>query len=401
MPRQDKTRAPSTSKRMFWMLLVVALVFGAIFFVKWYGAKMTNQYFDSMPQPPATVSATAAREQSWSQGLEAVGTLDAVNGAEVTTESGGVIRAIHFTPGQAVKKGTVLVELNTANEQATLASLESAAKLAAVQRDRYRELAQQKLVARADVDERNTTAASAQAQVAAQRALIAQKTVRAPFDGILGIRKVNIGQFINPGDPIVSLQSLDPIFLNFTLPEQNLGNVKEGLRVHATLDALPGRTFEGRVTAIEPNVDPDTRNFAVQATLDNPDKLLRPGSFAHVAFDVGSAQKVIVVPQTAISFNPYGNSVYVIEKAPPPKAGEEPAQAPPGAPQQNGPQLVVQQRFIKTGATRGDLIAVTEGLKPGDRVATSGLLKLRNGAAVTINNKVQPDAEAHPDVKNR
>lgn len=401
MPRQDKTRTPSTRKRMFWMLLVVVLVFGAIFGIKWFGAKKTNEFFDSMPQPPAAVSATSAREESWSQGLEAVGSLDAVNGAEVTTESGGVVRAIHFTPGQAVKKGTVLVELNTANEQATLKSLESAAKLAMVQRDRYRELGEQKLVARADVDERNTAAASAQAQADAQRALIAQKTVRAPFDGILGIRKVNLGQFISPGDPIVSLQSLDPIFLNFTLPEQNLGDVAEGQAVHATVDALPGKTFTGKVTAIEPNVDPDTRNFAVQATLENPDRLLRPGSFAKVDFDVGTARKVIVVPQTAISFNPYGNSVYVIEKAPPPKPGEQPAKAPPGVPQQQGPQLIVQQRFVKTGATRGDLIAVTEGLKPGERVVTSGLLKLRNGASVTINNKVQPEAEAHPQVKNR
>lgn len=402
MPSQNKLHTPPTRKRMFWMLLVIGLVFGVIFGIKWYGAKMTNQFFDSMPQPPAAVTAVTVRERSWTQGLEAVGSLVAVNGTDVTTEAGGVVRAIHFAPGQPVKKGAVLVELNSANEAATLKALGSAAQLAVVQRDRWRELGTQKLVSRAEVDQRNSEAATALAQAEAQRALIAQKTVRAPFDGVLGIRKINLGQFLNPGDPIVSLQSLDPIFLNFTLPEQQVGEVEEGQSVHTTLDALPGKTFSGEVTAIEPDVDASTRNFAVQATLDNPDNLLRPGSFAHVDFDVGKAQKVIVVPQTAISFNPYGNSVYVISEAPKPKAGEESAQAAPGgAPQQQGPQLIVQQRFVKTGATRGDLVAVTRGLKPGERIATSGLLKLRNGASVVINNKVEPESAAKPEVENR
>lgn len=315
-----------------------------------------------------------------------------------------MVKAIEFEAGQPVKAGAVLVRLNTANELATLQALEAAAKLAVAQRDRWRELGRDKLVSQAEVEQRAADAASTVAQAEAQRALIAQKTIRAPFDGILGIRRVNLGQFVNPGDPIVSLQTLDPIYLDFTLPEQRMGSVLEGTKVTATVDALPGQTFEGEITAIEPGADASTRNFRVQATFGNGGNNLRPGTFARVGFGVGDERDVVVVPQTAVSFNPYGNAVYVIQEAPADKAADEAAKQAAedaGQPAPSGPRLVVKQRFVKTGATRGDLVAVTEGLKPGERVVTSGLLRLRNDAQVTINDKVQPTAEAAPEPENR
>lgn len=396
MVQKEKPKKPaSLRKRMFWMLLLALLVFGGVFAAKAIMGKGMNEFFDSMPQPAAAISTALAKQEQWTRAQEAVGTFIAVNGTDVTTESGGVVKQLSFEAGQPVKQGTVLVRLNSANELAVLKSLEATARLAMVQRDRWRELGKDKLVSQAEVEQRATDAASTLADADAQRALIAQKTIRAPFDGVLGLRKVNLGQYVNPGDPIVSLQSLDPIYLDFSLPEQEMGKVVEGSRVRATVDALPGRVFEGKVTAIEPQVDVDTRNFKVQATLANPDSRLRPGTFAHVGFDTGGARDVIVVPQTAISFNPYGNAVYVVSRVRRAE-GEKDMQGKP----LTGDKLIVTQRFVKTGATRGDLIAVTEGLKPGEQVATSGLLKLRNDAEVTINNKVLPSADARPEAVN-
>jgi len=397
MVQKHKQKKPASfNKRLFWMLLLALVVFGGVFGFKAFMGAQTNAFFDSMPQPASAITDFAARQEEWADAEESVGTFVAINGTEVTTEAGGIVRELSIDPGQPVKAGTVLVQLNTSNELAVLRSLEAAAKLAVVQRDRWRELGKDKLVSQAEVEERSTTAATTLAQVEAQRALIAQKTIRAPFSGVLGLRKVNLGQFVNPGDPIVTLQSMDPIFLDFSLPEQQVGQVAEGTQIRATVDALPGQVFEGTVTAIEPLVDASTRNFKVQATLPNPDNNLRPGTFAHVGFDSGGVRKVVVIPQTAVSFNPYGNAVFVISKAKRAE-GEKDMQGKP----LTGDKLIVKQRFIKTGATRGDLIAVTEGLKPGERIATSGLLKLRNDAEVTINNKVQPAANASPTPENR
>jgi len=396
MSKPVSKRPPSTRKRMILMLVAALVIFGGVFGIKAMIGAQTNKFFDNMPQPAVAVSSANARMQAWSDDAEAVGTFVAVNGADVTTESGGVVRSIEFDAGQPVRAGAVLVRLNSANEEATLRSLEASAKLAKVQADRWRKLGADKLVSLDDVQSRVTGAATAQAQVDAQRALIEQKTIRAPFSGVLGIRKVNLGQFVSPGDPIVSLQQLDPIYLDFSLPEQRMGDLVEGTMVRATVDAMPGTVFDGRVTAVEPLVDPDTRNFKAQATVQNPDGKLRPGSFAHVGFALGGEKQVVVIPQTAVSFNPYGNAVFVISKVKR-KEGETDMQGKP----LTGDKLIVTQRFIKTGATRGDLVAVTEGLKPGEQVVTSGLLKLRNDAEVTINNKVQPNADAQPETANR
>ena len=396
MSKPTTKRPPSTRKRMILMLVAALVIFGGVFGIKAMIGAQTNKFFDNMPQPAVAVSSANARMQAWSDDAEAVGTFVAVNGADVTTESGGVVRSIEFDAGQPVRAGAVLVRLNSANEEATLRSLEASAKLAKVQADRWRKLGADKLVSLDDVQSKVTAAATAQAQVDAQRALIDQKTIRAPFSGVLGIRKVNLGQFVSPGDAIVSLQQLDPIYLDFSLPEQRIGQLVEGSMVRATVDAMPGAVFDGKVTAIEPLVDPNTRNFKAQATVQNPDGKLRPGSFAHVGFALGGERQVVVIPQTAVSFNPYGNAVFVISKVKR-KDGETDMQGKP----LTGDKLIVTQRFVKTGATRGDLVAVTDGLKPGEQVVTSGLLKLRNDAEVTINNSVQPAADLHPQVQNR
>lgn len=371
------------------------LLFGAVFGIKAMMSRGMNAHFDNMSQPAVAVTAYTAKAERWRENGEAVGTFVAVNGTDVTAEAGGVIREILFQPGQRVKAGTVLVRLNTTNEEATLRALEASAKLAVQQRDRWRELGTQKLVSQSEVEERATQAATTLAQVEAQRAVIALKTVRAPFDGVLGIRKINLGQYVTPGDPLVNLQALDPILLDFTLPQQRLAQVAEGTVVRASLDGIPGNAFDGTVVAIEPQVDAQTRNFKVQARFVNEDLALRPGMFAKIAFDLGGDRSVVVIPQTAITFNPYGNAVFVIEEVKRGE-GEMDAQGKPAT----GNKLLVRQRFVKTGATRGDLIAVTEGLKPGERVVTSGLLKLRNDAEVTVNNKVQPGADAAPKPGN-
>ncbi|MEN1926647.1 efflux RND transporter periplasmic adaptor subunit [Luteimonas qiangzhengi] len=391
MANPDAKRPPSTRKRMFWTLLITVLVFGGVFAIWGVMRMMMNNFFDDMPQPPVSVATFDVRAEQWSGSLEAVGTLVAINGTDVTTEAGGVVQRIAFEPGQPVKAGSLLVELTSDAELATLEALDASANLARVQAERWRALGADQLVSQAEVEERTTQAATARAQAESQRALIAQKRIRAPFDGVLGIRRVDLGEYLAPGAPIVSLQSLDPIFLDFSLPEQELANVREGLTVRARLDSIGGREFEGRVTAIEPAVDRDTRNFRVQATFENPDHLLRPGSFAKVEFEVGDEQDVVVIPQTAVAFNPYGNVVYVV------MPGEGDAQADDA----EGDNLIARQRFITTGPTRGDMIVVTRGLAPGETVVDGGLLRLRNDAAVVINNEVQPSADEYPQPANR
>ncbi len=394
-PRADKR--PSTTLRMIIMLVIAAVLFGGLFFAKSMMSAGMNQFFDNMPQPAVAVTSADVSQRQWSQSLDAVGTLVAVNGTDVTTESPGVVSAIRFESGQRVRKGEVLVQLDASAETATLRSLEAGLDLAITQRDRYRELfSTRQAVAKADLDQRESEAARMQADVGAQRALIARKTIKAPFDGVLGIRKINLGQYLNPGDAIVNLQSLDPIYLNFSLPEQDVTKVAVGQSVSASVDAQAGERFTGTITAIESQVDAGTRNFLVQATLSNAEEKLRAGTFARVNSDLGDALSVLTVPQTAVTFNPYGNAVFVISEVPRAE-GEKDMMGNP----LTGNKLIAQQRFISTGLTRGDLIAVTDGLKAGEVVATSGLLKLRNDAEVTINNKVQPTADEAPTPPNR
>lgn len=373
------------NKRMMWMLIGTGVVFGGVFGMKWFGGKMMNQYFDNMPMPPAVVSSATAKSETWAASLSGVGTVVASNGADVTTESGGIIAALHFESGARVKKGDLLVTLSAGTERADLARLQAQADLAKSEFTRLERLYKLDAISKSELDRAQADLSAARAGADAQRAKLAQKQIRAPFSGQLGIRQVNVGQYLSAGTPIVSLQAINPVFVDFTLPEQNQAAVQNGQTVSVVVDSQPGRTFSGVISAIEPMMDSKTRNFKVRARFDNADEALRPGLFARASIGLAKTASVVTIPQTSVSYNPYGNSVYVIQsvkgKAADGKVTDE---------------LVVRRRFIKTGETRGDLVVVTDGLKAGEQVATSGLLKLQNDSKVKINNTVQPSASATP-----
>lgn len=373
------------SKRMWIVLIACVLVFGGIFGFKAFVNKMMNNFFDHMPEPPATITTSVAKQDSWAQTLGAVGTVKAVNGIDLTSRINGIVDSIHFQSGDRVKAGDLLLTLDDKEDRATLASLDAAAKLAQQNLDRYQRLYKQGSVSDAQLDQARSQRDQAVAQAKAQRERVSYKNITAPFAGELGIRQVDLGQYVAPGMALVSLQSLSPIYVNFSLPEQDLPQISQGLAVEATLDSQPGVVFTGEINAVSPGVDAATRNFSIQAKFDNADMKMRPGMFASVNIQLSQAKTVVVVPRTAITFNPYGDSVYVVVKS----KGEDGKES-----------TSVKSRFIKLGEARGDMIVVTDGLKPGEEVATSGLLKLRNNMPVVIDNSVQPPAELNPQPKN-
>lgn len=369
------------NKRMIAILVATVLVFGGTMAVKWVGNRMMNEYLNAMPEMAVTVSSVDVAEREWVTQVSAVGTLAAFQGADLTTEVSGIVDKIHFDSGSEVKAGDVIISLVSATDQAELTSLEAAARLAEIERDRVQALWQRKSVSKSELDKRETELARAQADALARKTRLEQKTLHAPYDGRLGIRKVSIGQFVAAGDPMIALQSLDPIHLNFTLPEQWYPMVEVGQPVNIEVDALADRSFRGEITAIEPTINKDTRNFSVQATVANLEKILRPGMFARLQLDIGEARTVVTIPRFAISFNPYGNSVFILQK------------------DAEG-NLRAKQRFIQTGEMRGDVTVVTEGLAVGEIIAGSGLLKLRNDSLVIINNAVVPEASTDPTPSN-
>lgn len=373
------------NKRMFWMLIITGLVFGGVFGFKWFGNKMMNQYFDSMPMPAATVSSAQARGESWTSSLTGVGTVVASQGTDVTTESAGLVAAVHFESGAQVKRGDLLVTLSAGSEQADLQRLQAQAQLAQSEFGRLERLYKLEAISKSELDRAQADLSATRASADAQRAKLAQKVIRAPFSGRLGIRQVNVGQYLNAGTPIVNLQAMDPVFVDFTLPEQALASVVKGQVVTVTVDSQAGRSFTGKVAAIESSVNSQTRNFKVRASFGNADGALNPGLFARASIGLADTRQVVTVPLTAVSYNPYGNSVYVIQKV----KGKS-------AEGKDEEQLVVRRRFVKTGEARGDLVVISEGLKAGEQVATSGLLKLQNDAHVIINNTVKPSASATP-----
>ena len=370
------------TKRMVIMLVVVGLLFGAIFGFQAFKAKMIKQFMANMKMPPATVTAMKAELHPWQPQLNAVGSLRAVHGVDVTTEIGGLVREVRFKSGDEAKAGQVLVQLNADADIGLLNSLEASAELARLVYTRDKEQFAIQAVSQAVLDGDAADLKSKEAQVAQQKAVVEKKTIRAMFDGRLGINAVNLGQYVNPGDKIVTLQSLDPIYVDFSMPQQYLSRLKMGQTITVTTDAIPGRTFDGKITAINPKVDPDTRNLQIEATIPNPKHDLLPGMYGSVTVQSGEVQQYLTLPQTAVTFNPYGESVYVIEE---------------GAKGTDGkPVLTAKQTFVTVGETRGDQVAIVKGIKPGDMVATSGQLKLKNGSAVVINNAVQPSNEPAP-----
>jgi membrane fusion protein (multidrug efflux system) len=369
-------------KRMAIMLVLVAVVFGGIFGFEAFKAKMIEKAMASFANPPQTVSTTAAALQDWQPRLEAVGSLRAVNGADLSLEVAGIVEEIAFQSGDDVAAGQLLLRLRAEDDVAKLQSLQASAELAQIVYDRDQKQLKIQAVSQATLDADAANLKNAKAQVTEQQAIVDKKFVRAPFAGHLGIRLVDVGQYVSPGTAIVTLQALDPIFVDFFLPQQALEQIKVGQAVAVKVDTYAGETFNGEISAINPKVDVNTRNLQVRATLKNPDHRLMPGMYATVDIDVGQPQRYVTLPQTAITFSAYGDTVYVIEDK-----GKGP----------NGqPQLFARQTFVTTGATRGDQIAVTDGLKEGQTVVTAGQIKLHNGAPVAINNTVQPSNDPHP-----
>ena len=333
--------------------------------------------------PPTTVSSATVKEEDWAPTLSAVGSLSAVQGAIIAAELGGVVSEIKFENGGVAKKGDVIMKLDASQEEALLRSSEAEAELARQDLERTRGLASQKVVSKSELDAAESKFNRLNAVVDQMRSSIRKKTLVAPFDGQLGIRQVNVGQMINAGQQVVPLTSLDSLFADFALPQQYLGQLKPGLEVHVTTDALPGRVFGGKLTAINSMVDSSTRNITLQATLENPDHALRPGMFAKAEVTLPEKHKTLVVPGSAISYAPFGDSVFVIDKQKDGKTGKE--------------SQVIRQQFVRVGEARGDFVAITQGLKAGEVVVGTGVFKLRNGMTVTINNDLAPKPQINPN----
>jgi membrane fusion protein (multidrug efflux system) len=370
------------AKRLIIMLLAVALVFGGIFAFQTFKSKMIGQAMAALSNPPQAVSTITASSQEWSSDVEGVGSLRAVNGANVSGQVAGIVSGIHFDSGADVKKGDLLVELLATDDLAKLNALKATAELARVTYERDKKIENSPAIAKQTVDADFWTLKNDQALVDQQQALVEYKSIKAPFDGRLGIRQVDLGQYIAAGTTIVTLQQLDPIYVDLYVPEQAVATLKIGQAVTARVDAYPGLTFNGKLSAINSLVDTSTRNVQVRATISNPDGKLLPGMFARVAVDVGTPNSYVTLPQTAIAFNSYGNIAYVIKDK--------------GKDKDDRPQLVATQIFVTTGATRGDQVAVLSGVKEGDIVVTAGQGKLRNGTRVLVNNAVQPGNDPNP-----
>jgi membrane fusion protein, multidrug efflux system len=332
-------------------------------------------------QPPETVSTALAHEEKWQGTVTAIGSITAVQGVLVTPEIPGAVREIAFESGAVVPKGALLVRLDTSSEEAQLRAIAAQVELARLNVARARNLHADKTVSQSDLDAAEATLKQYEANADTVRATIEKKTIRAPFAGQLGIRSVNLGQYLDPGKPIVSLQSLTPVYADFALPQQELARLKTSMRVRVSTDAYPGQQFDGTLSAINPDLDPGTRSVGLQATFQNPDERLRPGMFARVELLLSEEDKVLVIPATAVLSAPYGDSVYVVESK---------------TDQEGKPALTARQQFVRLGRARGDFVSVESGLKPGDRVASAGLFKLRNGVTVVENNSLAPKSELAP-----
>lgn len=363
------------------MLGVVVVVIGGLGFVKYRQIEAATQSFAKFQPPPAAATTVVATQENWPATLNAIGTVVAVQGVTVSADLPGVVDRIAFDSGKSVREGDVLVELDTRQERAQLAAAEAQRDLARINFQRLQGLVKDGVIPQADYDKAESEQRATEARVKEIQATIARKTIRAPFSGTLGIRQVNLGQYLSAGNAVVPLQSLHPIYINFGVPQEAARQVRVGSTVHITADDLPGRTVAGRVTAIDSVLDERTRNVQVQATVANADGRLRPGMFVKADLATGAARPKITLPASAISYAPYGDSVFVVTDL-----------KDPGGHTYRG----VRQQFVKVEGSRGDQVAVVSGLQSGDEVVSSGVFKLRNGAAVQVNNKVQPENNPAP-----
>jgi membrane fusion protein (multidrug efflux system) len=373
-------------KPLIIMLVIVAILLALVFAWHLFVGKMIKQGMaKAFSAPPAVATATAT-ESSWQAHTTAVGSLRAVKGADLAPQVGGVVDTISFESGNDVRKGATLLRLRMNDDPAKLAQLQASATLAEQTLKRDQEQFAAQAISQATVDTDVANLKSAKAQVAAQQALIDEKIVRAPFSGRLGIRQIDEGQYLAAGTTVVTLQDLDPIFVDFYVPQQSLATIKKGETVSASVDTYPGMSFKGTITSINSKVDTASRNVQIRASFANPDRKLVPGMYAHVEIDSGTARSLVTVPQTAISYNPYGDVAYIVQKS--------------GTDEQGKPKLVVEQRFVKLGPTRGDQVAVESGIGVGDVVVTAGQIKLHNGSVVVVNNSVTPTNDPAPTPPN-
>ena len=379
----DIPAASRVKSRRKGLGIAIGLLVAIVIFVFGIKALQIGKMMSSPKvMPVTTVTSAPVKEEDWAPMLSAVGSVSAAQGAVVATELGGTISEIRFENGAEAKKGDVLIRLDASQEEALLRSAEAEADLARTDLERSRGLAAQKVVSKAELDAAESKFRRLNAIVDQMRSNIAKKTIVAPFDGQLGIRQMNVGQMINAGQQVVALTSLDRVYVDFALPEQHVSKLTKDLEVRVRADALPGREFKGKLTASNSMVDAVTRNVPLQATLENPDHALRPGMFTKVNVMLPETKKTIVIPGSAVSYAPYGDSVFVIEKQKDPKSGQE--------------SLVLRQQFVRIGETRGDFVSVTQGLKAGDEIVGTGVFKLRNGMVVTINNDLAPKPELNP-----
>ncbi|HLH96679.1 MAG TPA: efflux RND transporter periplasmic adaptor subunit [Xanthobacteraceae bacterium] len=369
-------------KRMVIMLILVGLVLGGIFGFQAFKASMIKKFMSAMGSPPQTVSTGKATYDDWQSTLQAVGSLRAVNGADLSLETAGTIDQIMFNSGDDVAEGAPLLKLRADDDLAKLESLKATADLNRITYERDLKQAKIQAVSQSTLDADEANLKNANAQVAQQQAILDKKTLRAPFAGHLGIRAVDVGQFLAAGTTVVTLQALDPIYVDFFVPQQAVDQVHLNQQIAVKVDAYPKDTFSGEVSAVNPRVDASSRNVQVRATLHNADHRLLPGMYATLDIKVGEPQRYITLPQTAITYSPYGDSVYVVD---------DKGNGPDGK-----PQLVARQTFVTTGATRGDQVAVLNGVKEGETVVVAGQIKLHNGSAVLINNSIMPTADAAP-----
>lgn len=374
-------------KRMVIMLLAVGAILGGVYGFQVLKTKLIAKALSDYAAAPQTVAAVPAQYQDWQPTLRAVGTLRASQGVDIAPEQPGVIETLPFESGQDVAAGALLMTMRLNDANSRLAQLQAMQELAEITYQRDLRQFREKIVSQATVDADLANLKSARAQVEAQKALIETKSLRAPFAGRLGIRQVDLGQYVNPGTPVVTLQSLDPIYVDFYLPQQALARLAVGEVLRARVDALPGQAFPGKVTAINAKVDVGSRNIQIRATLANPGLKLLPGMYATVEIETDKPQKLLTLPQSAIAFNAYGSTVFVLEEA--------------GKDDKGKPKLVAQQTFVTTGPSRGDQIAVLTGVKEGQTIVTAGQIKLRNGTAVVVDNSVQPSASAAPVLPQR
>lgn len=370
------------TKRMIIMLIIVGVIFGGIFGYQGFKSYMMKKYISSMATPAVTVSAVKAASEDWQTQIQAVGTLRAVRGVDVANEISGLVQSIHFKSGDNVFAGQLLLKLNVDADIAQMHTLMAAADLAQSVYERNKKQYVAQAVSRASLDADAADLKGKQAQVAQQEAIINKKTIRAPFAGRLGISSVNTGQYLNPGDKIVTLQTLDPIYIDFYMPQQELSRILSGQTVAVVTDTYPDKIFKGKISAISPKVDPETRNVQIEAIIANPKHELLPGMYATIKVRAGKTMRYLTIPRTAVTFNPYGETVYIVEKKGTDKDGK--------------PSLAVRQTFVTLGPARGDQVAITKGIKEGELIVTSGQLKLRSGNPVIVNNTAQPSNDANP-----